>query len=139
MFYSTAKVLKFNFGDYILKQGETAEGLYVIRSGRVEILKNSGTGPLLLGVATPGQFLGEMSILLGIDSTASARAASEVEVLMFEKSACEEIFTKTPPVVLALAKGLAHGLDLTSRKLEMNNDTKQPEVATRAIDLDWEG
>jgi CRP-like cAMP-binding protein len=139
MFDSNAKTLQFHFGEYLIKQGDFADAIYVIRSGRVEILKDTNSTPLVIGIATPGQFLGEMSVLLGIESTASARAAEDVEVIVITKEACEEIFHDAPPLLLALAKGLAQRLDLTSRKFELEVDAKVPQVATQAIDLDWEG
>jgi CRP-like cAMP-binding protein len=139
MLDSNAKTLKFHFGEYLVRQGQFAEAIYVIRSGRVEILKNKNSTPLSLGMATAGHFLGEMSILLGIESTASARAVEDVEVIVITKEACEEIFRAAPPLLLALAKGLAQRLDLTSRKFEIEVGSKPLEVATQAIDLDWEG
>ncbi|MFN7729611.1 MAG: Crp/Fnr family transcriptional regulator [Bdellovibrio sp.] len=138
-FDSNTKTLHFHFGEYLIKQGEFADAIYVIRSGRVEVLKNTKSKPFSLGMATTGHFLGEMSVLLGIESTASARAAEDVEVVVITKEACEQMFGDAPPLLLALAKGLAQRLDLTSRKFELEVDSKTPEVATRAVDLDWEG
>lgn len=130
-------VQNFRAGEMILIEGELAKGLYLIRKGRVEIYRNPGRETLTLGIATRGQFLGEMSILLGTPCSASARAMEEVEVAIFPREICDNQLRAAPNWLISLARGLAHRLDLTNNKLKLQEQGLS--VATQALDLEWEG
>ena len=56
--------LKFKKGEYIFNEKEDTRGLYLIKTGKVEIAKVTSDGwKQTLAVFTKGHFFGELSIL----------------------------------------------------------------------------
>ncbi len=73
-------------GDSIFAEGDTAEGLYVILSGMVEVYRtDSGGADHRLNLLGAGDVLGEMGLLTDIERrTASARATEPTELLFLD-------------------------------------------------------
>ena len=71
-------VQRFPAGTTIIHQGGApAAGLYVIRTGHVEIRADG----LLLDMPGPSEVFGELSLVSGAPPTATVRASEEVECL----------------------------------------------------------
>ncbi len=94
------KLLSFERGDVILREGEPGASLYTLTSGRVRAFKREpATGKQKpLGDLAEGAFFGEVSILTGRPRTASVVALSRCEMLELDRSTLDEI-TKTHPHV----------------------------------------
>jgi CRP-like cAMP-binding protein len=75
-------------GQVLFREGDTADSVFRLLSGSVDILRELDGHPILLGTVGAGQFIGEMGVVENRPRSATARAASEVEV---------EIFTPTVP------------------------------------------
>jgi len=69
-------------GQAIVRQGEPGDRFYVIRSGRVEVLKD-GRFVAALG---RGEAFGEIALLLDVPRTATVRAVEHTELLSLEAS-----------------------------------------------------
>jgi CRP-like cAMP-binding protein len=69
---------RFAAGDTIFSEGDPSDVAYVIRSGRVEVVKRTSTGPLRLAVLAEGDVLGEMGLLEDRPRSATARAIEPV-------------------------------------------------------------
>ena len=72
-------------GDYIIRQGETGDCMYVIQEGEVEILAKQGDREVRLAVRGPGEIIGEMAIFEKEVRSADARALGEARVLTVDK------------------------------------------------------
>lgn len=68
-------------GEEIISEDEHLDRIYFLKSGRMEVLRD---GIRLNLIKTPGSVLGEISVLLGSQSTASVVALDEVEVYLCE-------------------------------------------------------
>jgi CRP/FNR family transcriptional regulator, cyclic AMP receptor protein len=69
---------RFPAGETIFSEGDPSDVAYVIRSGRVEVVKRTATGPLRLAVLAEGDVLGEMGLLEERPRSAGARAIEPV-------------------------------------------------------------
>jgi CRP/FNR family transcriptional regulator, cyclic AMP receptor protein len=70
----------FAEGHVLFREGDPADCVFRLLSGAVDILRDLDGDPILLGTAGAGQFLGEMGVVENRPRSATARAASEVEV-----------------------------------------------------------
>jgi CRP/FNR family transcriptional regulator, cyclic AMP receptor protein len=99
-------------GEVLFHVGDAAEELYVIRSGRVEL-----TFPLTVMGETkeirfqslePGRTVAWSALVPPHRLTMSARAATEVELLGFERAPLLELFRQRPAVGHAVMARLCH-------------------------------
>ena len=74
-------------GALLYRQGTPREAIYLIVSGRVEILRDRGDGPDPLFVLGPGDTLGEGALLHPSAHTTSARALSALDLVVLERAA----------------------------------------------------
>jgi hypothetical protein len=90
------KLLTFERGEVILKEGQPGTSLYMLTSGRVRAFRrNAATGRQdALGDLKEGAFFGEVSILTGRPRMASVVALTRCELLELDRPTLEEI-TKT--------------------------------------------
>jgi CRP-like cAMP-binding protein len=78
-------------GAFLIRQGEIGERFYLIESGRVEILVDRNGDAQVVAQRGPGEYVGEIALLLAIPRTASVRALTHVRALVLEKSAFERL------------------------------------------------
>ena len=86
-----AEVFKFLDGETIVKEGDSADELFFILSGEVEIHRNENGIPVFINKLREGQFFGEMAALNKQPRTATAWAMGTVEVLAVHREEIERI------------------------------------------------
>src|SRR5947199_7475626 len=67
-------------GEWIFRQGDVADRMYIVRSGRVEVIAEEH-GEDLIRVLRRGGVLGELALLREGSRSASARARRDTELL----------------------------------------------------------
>jgi CRP/FNR family transcriptional regulator, cyclic AMP receptor protein len=70
----------FAEGQVLFREGDPPDSVFRLLSGAVDIFRELDSDPILLGTVGAGQFLGEMGVVENRPRSATARAASEVEV-----------------------------------------------------------
>jgi thioredoxin reductase (NADPH) len=68
-------------GEVLVEAGEQVVPFFVVTTGRVEIVRPSGTAETLVAVHGPGQFTGEVNMLSGRPALVRARASESGEVI----------------------------------------------------------
>jgi len=92
-------ILDCQVGDRLLKRGNTAQNLYVLLSGAVEVRD----GDQVLAVITPGEVFGEMAFLLGRPRSADVYAVAEgTRVLSLSESSLHRLISEEPEVAAKL-------------------------------------
>lgn len=79
---SQHELQSFEDGETIFREGEESSEMFVLRSGKVEILKDVGGHQVRLAVLERGSFFGEMSLLEGLPRSATARAIGKAMLLV---------------------------------------------------------
>ncbi|HEX2383348.1 MAG TPA: ATP-binding cassette domain-containing protein [Acidimicrobiales bacterium] len=78
-------------GEVLFRQGEMGELVYIIEDGQVEILREHADGSNeLLRLLSSGEYFGEMSPLVGLPRTATARAKDDVVLTGYTARAFRE-------------------------------------------------
>ncbi len=107
------KELSLKKGDSLFKEGEETKGIYMVRSGKIEITKLTPDGwKQTLAVLTPGSFFGELSILEKRKHEANATAMENTELLKLTK----EEFEKMEKEEVALASQIIKKVALIMSK-----------------------
>jgi len=75
----------YRAGETIARQGEIGDCMYVIQAGKVEVVRDSGTGEVRLAELAEGDFFGEMALFEKEVRSATVRALGEARALTIDK------------------------------------------------------
>ena len=99
---------RFAPGQVICTEGEPSDHLYVVRDGRVRVLRHSGHGDqVTLTVLGPGDTLGELSLIDGRPRSASVEALTAVRLVLLPAADVLAVLRADPDLLLAVAAQLA--------------------------------
>jgi CRP/FNR family cyclic AMP-dependent transcriptional regulator len=107
-------------GEVLIKEGDPGGDLYVLESGKLPV---SRAGVTLATITAQGALIGEMSVLLGTENTATVTADKPTTVRVVKDALA--FLERQPLVALRVAMLLSQRLDATSALLvEMQKDSK---------------
>ena len=107
-------------GEVLIKEGDPGGDLYVLESGKLTV---SRAGVTLATITAQGALIGEMSVLLGTENTATVTADKATTVRVVKDALA--FLERQPLVALRVAMLLSQRLDATSALLvEMQKDSK---------------
>jgi HlyB family type I secretion system ABC transporter len=91
--------VSYTFGMPIVREGEPADALFVLVSGRARVLKNAdrggaSNGEISLGLLKPGDTFGEIGLLEQTTSTVTVRASGDVEALRLDRAVFESLLAE---------------------------------------------
>lgn len=111
----------FQKGDYIIKEGEKSNDVYLILKGRVIIAKDVKTVNKVLTILGPGEIIGEMSFFGTSARSASCIADSKVIVVGFTAETFSEIYKVHPrwfeQILKSLSKRIINTMELLKVKV----------------------
>lgn len=106
-----ATTRRFRRRETIFREGDRAEGFYVVASGRVKVFKLSPEGKeQVLHIVDPGQSFAEAAIFEGGDYPAGAEALSDCELVQVPKKPFIALLDETPRMALRLLASLSRWL-----------------------------
>ena len=76
---------KYQDGEYIFREGEPGDCMYIVVAGEVEVVRRSQGREFFLAVLGAGEFFGEMALIDGGKRNAGVRALGEAEVIMLDR------------------------------------------------------
>ncbi|MCH7965639.1 MAG: cyclic nucleotide-binding domain-containing protein [Bacteroidetes bacterium] len=95
-------------GEYIFYQGDPGIGLYVIREGKVRIIRSDEEGnEIELAIFSKGDFFGELAMIDGEKRSASAVAKSDVRAAVIFKPDLDEFIEKYPKKGINILYGIS--------------------------------
>jgi CRP-like cAMP-binding protein len=104
---SLVHIRRYSSRESVFEEGDTGSGMYVIRTGKVEIFLRDAEGreePLaLLG---PGDFFGETTLTAPTSRTASARTLESAELLGLFRADLLETVQRNPGIASKILLGL---------------------------------
>jgi small-conductance mechanosensitive channel len=105
---SLATTRLFSHGETIVRQGDTADELYIIERGTVAVLlEQGGKPPSEVTRLGPGMFFGEMALVTGERRQATVRAITECELTVIGHQAFHDVLAGAPNLVKELSRVLA--------------------------------
>ncbi|HAO23404.1 MAG: hypothetical protein BWK80_46960 [Desulfobacteraceae bacterium IS3] len=103
---------KYAKGEYIVKKGDQGRNLYIILSGKAEVIGEDG---LHIAVLERGEIMGEMSLISGNPITATVRVIEPAELLCLNAKDFGHVLNRFPSVQMFFAKLLADRLMKTNK------------------------
>ena len=101
----------FGPGELLIEEGETGNGLYIIISGNVEILKGLGTDKtVVMGQRASGEVFGERALLGEWPRTATVRSMDQVECLGIDRWVFLTLLDRQPQIGINMLQILAQPL-----------------------------
>ncbi len=97
-------------GSVLFKQGEAQAGVWVLRSGTVELTVANGRRPLVVQVLHPGDVDGDIALLLGRPPPYGAHALDDVVCLFVAAESFERLLVEHPPVARRWLSSIASRL-----------------------------
>jgi signal transduction histidine kinase len=108
MLLASARGLNFKPGQEIFKEGEPGDGVYVVKSGRVEISALLGSGKQqAFSHVVPGDFFGEMAVLDKLPRSACAVAIVETDVYFVPREQLITLLTRSPDLCMTLLQEIS--------------------------------
>jgi len=114
-----AQVLNLPRDTRIFDSGDPPDALYVVASGKVNIVITSSDGKeLILAVLGAGQVFGEMGLLDSAPRSAAAITASPAELVSIARDDFEKLLDRQPPLARKLLNIMSQRLRRANAKME---------------------
>ncbi|MFH1438580.1 MAG: cyclic nucleotide-binding domain-containing protein [Pseudomonadota bacterium] len=136
--------LRMEAGADVFKEGQEPDGLYLIETGKVEVVK--GWQPQREGqrretahaiaMLEAGDAFGEMALLVKEKRTASVKCVDDCRFFRLKRKSFDELMKISPSLSMALSRLLAKRLDKTSaRHVESEREKKKwKDMALTSVD-----
>jgi NTE family protein len=118
-------------GEWVMREGEAADSLFIVRSGRVEVIAE-GPPEALVRVLRRGDVLGELALLRAGIRSASVRARRHSELLELGREAFEGLIQKAPSFALGLTRAM--GAQLAASRMPVAAATPPRTIAVVGLD-----
>jgi CRP/FNR family cyclic AMP-dependent transcriptional regulator len=97
----------FQNGETIFDEGQEGDALFVIQAGQVELIRHGEGGQRVISRHGPGEFFGEMSVLLGRTRMERAVAVADTRVLQLDGRTFEAMCVEQPEIAIRVIQRLA--------------------------------
>jgi len=121
--WSRQEKKQFTQGEFLMREGETAEEGYLILKGRVQVFRNTGDARIVLSTLEEGDIVGEMALITDEPRSASVTALEDTEVAVLTKLHLEQNLKKLPPYMEKM-------ITTITRRLQTANIYVHPHLTT---------
>jgi serine phosphatase RsbU (regulator of sigma subunit) len=113
---ASLQVVNLEPGEVLFREGEPGESLFILLEGKLQVLMALGTpDERQLAVFGPGEFIGEMSLLIpGRARTASVRAVQASLLWMMTHADFDGLLIRQPKLAYTIVQTLTKRLDATT-------------------------
>ncbi len=106
-------------GTTVFRQGDAGGSVYVIRAGKVRVLKETQGRRRMVTMLGPGDFFGEMAVVTGMPRTATIEVVEDADLLKVPADKLQEMVTGTGEVAIRLIRHLAERLEQANRFIDV--------------------
>jgi CRP/FNR family cyclic AMP-dependent transcriptional regulator len=115
---ASTTVLRFDRNQRVFAEGDPADGLYVVQTGRVAIARGSADGrESVMALMEEGDLFGDMSLFDGHGRSAEARALEASQLIFVPYPPIRELFVANPALLWDVVAFLSRRLRSTDSAL----------------------
>jgi CRP-like cAMP-binding protein len=114
---------QYRDGETIIRQGDVGDCMYVVQSGRVEVVQSSEYGEQHLAFLESGNFFGEMSVFEKEVRSATVKSAGEARVLKVDKKMLLRRLREDPLLAVNLLQTMSHRIRDLDAELAQHRET----------------
>jgi CRP/FNR family transcriptional regulator len=104
--------------DYIFLEGEAPEAIYVVKTGKVKVLRHSTDGKdVVLRVVSPRQMLGTVAVFDGAGYPGTAQVIEDCALLVIARNDCITLVQRFPVFALAVIADMGHRLRSSAEQI----------------------
>lgn len=106
-------------GATVFRQGDPGGSVYVIRAGKVRVIKESNGRQRMVTTLGPGDFFGEMAVVTGRPRSATVEVVEDAELLKVPAEKLQDMVAGTGEVAIRLIRHLAERLEHANRFIDL--------------------
>jgi len=114
-------------GEYLIRQGAEADSLYIVVSGRFQVVLNDSHDPI--AEIGPGMPIGEIALFAGGRRTANVRAERDSIILRLTREDFDQIAERSPGIWRSITATLAERLAETTSGVRRRSHTRPRTIA----------
>ena len=104
-------------GSIILEENSIGKEMYVILSGKVDIIKKKGSAETTLATLEEGDFFGEMSLFDNSPRSATVKASGDVKLLEINQKDFLKKISKDPSLAFRMLEKMSHRIRKMDEKI----------------------
>lgn len=114
----SAKKVLYKANSIVFSETDAGDGMYLIESGQVKILKKIPyiNREVVLATLGPNENFGELSLIIGRPRAADIVALTDCTLWFLDEKTFKDAVTKSPEFSLLIMKGLANKLSMMNEK-----------------------
>lgn len=109
--------MKLQAGDYLYREGDSSESMFVIRSGEIAIFNKNENGFTETMRLRPGQIVGDLAFFTGTRRTSDAKATTTTEVLEVSYNLVRSQFDSVPSWLKIMTNTLANQVSVNAQQI----------------------
>jgi CRP-like cAMP-binding protein len=109
---------RYKKGDFVFRQDEEGDEMYIVQSGQVAIRKKIGDKRTTLTVLEKGDFFGEMSVLERLPRSADAEVIEDAGIIRINSQTFGEMIRSNPEIAVRMLRKYSMRMREYSEQLE---------------------
>lgn len=105
-------------GTVLFREGEAGEKMFLIRAGKVNIVKRIAESEITLAVLGAGEFFGEMALLENLPRSAGATVVEDAQLIEIEQEHFETLVRTRGEIALRMLRRLSGRLREAGRQIQ---------------------
>jgi predicted acylesterase/phospholipase RssA/CRP-like cAMP-binding protein len=138
--HSEARLVALNDGEVLMHEGDDAEEVFFLRSGRLTAWIRTVDSEIMIGTVEPGQVIGEVTVVVGGRRTATLRADGDTVVLGIARAEFEQWLNRHPEIADDVAEQARRRIDRSqvAAMLTEHMGATDPSVVGAILDrVEW--
>lgn len=122
--------VRLRSGTTVFRQGDPGGSIYVIRAGKVRVVKESNGRQRVVITLGPGDFFGEMAVVTGGPRSATAEVIEDAELLKIPAGKLQDMVAGSAEIAIRLIRHLAERLEHANQLIDV---LVEDDMAARVI------